>query len=190
MQMMINLFCVNNFRKNQRNYIKIFSRKCNSVIKDGKLSRNESWTNKYTIKQIKICNKNKKGKLLRLNKEIFEDEELPNELFLTTRQTNKIRNAFASNMSIDIKHSKAQISKIVQSGGSFGCWLGNLVKKKTLKNIAISLARDNLPGLLSNLTSSSIYKFDIKINEKEAVRAENEFTFLFRMKIWITLLNS
>ena len=168
MQMMINLFCVNNFRKNQRNYIKIFSRKCNSVIKDGKLSRNESWTNKYTIKQIKICNKNKKGKLLRLNKEIFEDEELPNELFLTTRQTNKIRNAFASNMSIDIIHSK----------------------KKTLKNIAISLARDILPGLLSNLTSSSIYKFDIKINEKEAVRAENEFTFLFRMKIWITLLNS
>ena len=41
-------------------------------------------------------------------------------LFLTTRQTTKKRNAFASNISTDIKLSKAQISKINQSGGSFG----------------------------------------------------------------------
>ena len=45
------------------------------------------------------------------------------ELFLTTT---KVRNAFANNMSRDIKLSKAQISKIIQSGGSFGSWLGNL----------------------------------------------------------------
>ena len=32
--------------KNQRNKIKIFSRKCNSIIKDGKLLRNESLVNK------------------------------------------------------------------------------------------------------------------------------------------------
>ena len=30
-------------------------------------------------------------------------EELRHELFLTTRQTKKIRNAFANNMSADIK---------------------------------------------------------------------------------------
>ena len=30
---------------------------------------------------------------LRLTKQKFEDEELPQELFLTTRQTTKIRNA-------------------------------------------------------------------------------------------------
>ena len=47
-------------------------------------------------------------------------------------------------MSADIKLSKAQISKITQSGGSFGSWLGNL-RKKSPTNIAISLARDNLP---------------------------------------------
>ena len=34
--------CLNNFRKNQRNENKIFSRKCNSIIKDGKISRTES----------------------------------------------------------------------------------------------------------------------------------------------------
>ena len=48
---------LNNFRKNQRNKIKIFSRKCDSIINNGKLSLSESSTNKYTIKQIKICSK-------------------------------------------------------------------------------------------------------------------------------------
>ena len=36
--------------------------------------------------------------MLKLNKKNFEDEELPHELFLTTSQTTKIRNAFANNM--------------------------------------------------------------------------------------------
>ena len=63
--------------------------------------------------------KNKTGTISRLNKKRFEDKELPNQLFLTTRQTTKIRNAFANNMSTDIKLSKAQISKIIQSGGPF-----------------------------------------------------------------------
>ena len=51
-----------------------------------------------------------------LNMKTFEDEELPHELFLTTRQTTKLRNAFANNMLKDtskIKLSKAQISKII-----------------------------------------------------------------------------
>ena len=56
---------------------------------------------------------------LRLNNKNFEDEELQYELFLTTKQTNKIGNSINTKMSIDIKLSKAQISKIIQSGGSF-----------------------------------------------------------------------
>ena len=55
-----------------------------------------------------------------------KDKELPHELFLTTRQTTKIRNTFANNMSTDKKLSKAQISKIIQSDGSFGSFLANL----------------------------------------------------------------
>ena len=47
----------NNFRKNQRKEVRVFPRKCDSIIKDGKLSRSESETNKYTIKQMKICSK-------------------------------------------------------------------------------------------------------------------------------------
>ena len=53
-------------------------------------------------------------------------------------------------MSTNIKLSKAQISKIIQSGGSFRSWLGN-VGKKALTTIAIPLAIDNLSGLVSNL---------------------------------------
>ena len=44
-------------------------------------------------------------------------------------------------MSTDIKLNKAQISKIIQSGESFGSWLGNL-GKKPLTNIAIPSARE------------------------------------------------
>ena len=40
-----------------------------------------------------------------------------------TRQKAKLRNAFNNNMSTDIKLSKAQITKIIQSGGFLGSLL-------------------------------------------------------------------
>ena len=72
------------------------------------------------LNKLKSAAKNKTGAILRLSKKNFEDEELPHELFLTTRQTTKIRTAFANNMSTGIKFSKIQISKIIQSAGFFG----------------------------------------------------------------------
>ena len=99
---------------------------------------------------------------------------MPHEL-LETRQITKIRNAFANNMSTDKKLNKAQISKIIQSSESFGSWLANL-GKKALTYVTISLARDNLPGLVSNLISNSINKFERKIRGKGAVRAGKGFT--------------
>ena len=111
------------------------------------------------LSKLKSAAKNKTGTIFRLNQKNFEDEELPYKLFLTLRQTTKIRNAFANNMSTDIKLSKAQIFAIIESGESFGFQLGNL-GEKALKNIAIPLARDKLPGLVSNLTSSAINIFD------------------------------
>ena len=126
------------------------------------------------LNKLKSSAKNKTGTILRLNKKNFEDEEFPHELFLTTMQITKIRNTFASNMPTDIKLSKTQISKVVQSRGSFGSWLANLGKKAPT-NVAISLARDKLPGLVSNLTSNAINKFERKIGGKGAVRAEKGF---------------
>ena len=59
------------------------------------------------LNNLKPAARNKTGTILRLNKKNFEDEELPHELFLTTRQITKIRNALTNNMSTDIKVSKA-----------------------------------------------------------------------------------
>ena len=70
------------------------------------------------LNKLESAKKNNTETILRSNKK--KGEEYPHGLFLTTRQTTKLRNAFANNMSTDIKRSKAQISKIIQSGGSFG----------------------------------------------------------------------
>ena len=80
------------------------------------------------MKKLKSTVKNKTSKILRLNKKNFEDEEVPHELFLITRNATKIRNAFANIMSIDMKLIKTQISKIIQSGEYFGFLSANLVK--------------------------------------------------------------
>ena len=97
---------------------------------------------------------------MRIINKNFQVEELLSELFLTTRQKNKIRNAFANNMSTDIKLSNTQISKIFQSGGFF-CGmlssLGNIGKelgKKAKADFAFLLAKDVLPALVSNMASN------------------------------------
>ena len=63
------------------------------------------------LNKLKLGAQNKTRAILRLNKKNFEDEELPHELFLRTRQTTKLRNGSANNMSTDTKLSKAQVSK-------------------------------------------------------------------------------
>ena len=79
------------------------------------------------LNRLKPAAKNKTGTILRMNKKNFADGKLSHKLFLTTRQTTKIRNTSANNMSTDTKLSKAKISKITQSVESFGSWLANLV---------------------------------------------------------------
>ena len=63
-----------------------------------------------------------------MNARMLSANNLPHELLLTTRPTTKLRNAIENNMSTDIKLSKAQISKIIQSGGFLGKFLGPLLK--------------------------------------------------------------
>ena len=69
--------------------------------------------------------------------EMFNGNDLPHELLLTTRQKTKLRNAFSNNMSTDLKLSKAQISKIIQSGGFLGSLLSKLAGQ--LMKVAIPL---------------------------------------------------
>ena len=62
--------------------------------------------------------KNKTGTTLRINLQMHNEINLPHESSLTTRQKTKLRNANNNNnISKDLKLSKAQISKIIQSGG-------------------------------------------------------------------------
>ena len=62
--------------------------------------------------------------------------------------------------------------------------------KTALTNIAIPLAGESLPGLVSNFTSNKINKFEAKISGKGAVRAGKGLLHLFRIKILMMLLKS
>ena len=54
------------------------------------------------------------GTTLRMSLKMLGGNDLPHELLLTTRQkTKRRRNAFNNNMPTDLKHSKAQISKLI-----------------------------------------------------------------------------
>ena len=77
---------------------------------------------------------------------MFAENDLPRELLLTSRQKTKLRNAFNNNMSTDLKLSKAQISKIIQSGGFLGRLLGPLLKTglPLIKNVIKPLAKSVL----------------------------------------------
>ena len=54
---------------------------------------------------------------------------------------------------------------MIQSGGSFGSWLSTL-SKKALTNVAIPLVRDNLPGLVTNITTNAINRSERKMSGK------------------------
>ena len=69
------------------------------------------------LNKLKSAMTIKTGTILQINKKNFEDEELPHELFLTTRQTSKIRNVFSNNISANIKLSKAQKTRKNTSTG-------------------------------------------------------------------------
>ena len=79
------------------------------------------------IKKLKNAVKDNTGITLRIKLKMFDGNNLPHELLLMTRQKTKLRNAFNNNTSPDIKLSKAQINKIIQSGGFLGSLLSILV---------------------------------------------------------------
>ena len=66
------------------------------------------------------------------------------------------------------------MSKIIQSGEYFDSWMSNL-GRKALKKIDSPLARNNLPGLVRNLTSKAINKFERKISGKVTLFISNEY---------------
>ena len=98
------------------------------------------------LNKLKNAVKNQTVATLRMNVKMFNGNNLPHELLLTTRQATKLRNEIENNVSTDIKLSKAQISKIIQSGGFLGKLLGPLLKTglPLIKNVIKPLAKSVL----------------------------------------------
>ena len=65
------------------------------------------------LTKLKSAAKNQTRVTLRMNIKMFNGNNLPHELLLTTRQKTQLRNAFKNNVSTNLKLSRAQISKII-----------------------------------------------------------------------------
>ena len=85
---------------------------------------------------------------------MFDGNNLPHKLLLTTRQKTKLRNALNNNMSTDIKLSKTKITKIIQSGGFLGSLLSKLAGP--LMKVAVPLAKNILAPLRITAAASAI----------------------------------
>ena len=97
------------------------------------------------LNKLKKAAKSNEGATLRLGIKNFNKDEHPHELLLTTRQNTKLRNAISNNLTTDIKLSKAQIKKIIQSGGFLRKLLSKLAGP--LMKVALPLAKNVLPPL-------------------------------------------
>ena len=106
------------------------------------------------LKNLKTAVKNKTGKTMRMILKIFDQNDLPHELLLTARQRTKLRNAFNNNMSTDLKPSKDQISKIIQSGRFLESLLSKLAGP--LMKVAVPLEKNILSPLGITVAPSAI----------------------------------
>ena len=85
---------------------------------------------------------------------MFNGNNLPNKLLLTAREATRLRNAIANNISTDIKLSKTQISKLIQSGEFSGSLLSKLAGP--LIKVASPLAKNILAPLGITAATSAI----------------------------------
>ena len=105
------------------------------------------------LNKFKSAIKNKTEILLRLSSNMIGDSNdeanFPHQLLLTNTQVSNLGKAFANNSSANMKLSKTQLSKMIQSGGFLGKLLGPLLKaglplisnviKPLLKSVLIPL---------------------------------------------------
>ena len=102
------------------------------------------------LNKLKSSIKNETDVVLRISSSMVrnsnDNTNFPNELLLTNRQVANIRKAFAKNTSNDIKLSKTQLSKMIESGGFLGRLLRPLLKTGLLliKNVIKPLAKSVL----------------------------------------------
>ena len=102
------------------------------------------------LNKLKSAIKNETEVVIRLSPNMIGDSNdetnFPHELLLTDRQVSSIRKASANNSSVDIKFSKTQLLKMIQSGRFLGKLLRPLLKTglPLMKNVITPLAKSVL----------------------------------------------
>ena len=97
------------------------------------------------LNKLKSSIKNETDVVLRISSNMVsnsnDNTNFPHEFLLTNRQVANVRKAFANHSSTDIKLSKTQLSKMIQSG-----FLGKLLGKLAgpLMKVAMPLAKNVL----------------------------------------------
>ena len=106
-----------------------------------------------------------------------DNTNFPHELLLTNRQVENIRKAFANHSSTDIKLSKTQLSKMIQSGGFLGKLLGPLLKTglPLMKSVIKPLAKSVLIPLGLTAAASAA---DAGIHKKILGSGHNNTTLI------------
>ena len=115
-----------------------------------------------------------------------DNGNFPNELLLRNRQVSSICKAFSNNSSEDNRFSKAQLSKMIQSGAFLGRLLGPLLKTglPLIKNVITPLANSALIPLGLTAAASTA---DAGIHKK-ILGSGNTTTLIYQMKTWKILL--
>ena len=110
------------------------------------------------LNKLKSSIKNETDVVLRISSNMVsnsnDNTNFPHELLLTNRQVANIRKDFAKSTSIDIKLSKTQLSKMIQSRGFLGNLLGKLAGP--LMTVEMPLAKNVLAPLGLSASISAI----------------------------------
>ena len=133
------------------------------------------------LSKLKSAITNENDVVLRISSNMVgnsnDNTNFPHELLLTNRQVENIRKAFANHLSTDIKLSKTQLSKSMQSGGFLGRLLGPLLKTglPLMKSVIKPLAKSVLIHLGLTAAASAA---DAGIRKKILGSAHNNNTTL------------
>ena len=133
------------------------------------------------LNKLKSSIKNETDVVLRISSSMVGNSNVntnfPHELLLTNRQVANIRKAFANHSSTDIKLSKTQLSKMIQSGGFLGKLLGPLLKTglPLMKSVIKLLAKSVLIPLVLTAAASAA---DAGIHKKILRSGHNNTTLI------------
>ena len=126
------------------------------------------------LNKLKSAIKKETEVVLRLSSNMIGDNEsnFPHKLLLTNRQITNLRKAFANYISTDIKLSKTQLSKMLQSCRFLGRYLGPLLKTglPLIKHVVKPLAKSVLIPLRLTAAASAA---DAGIHKKILVSGYN-----------------